>query len=209
MGVAADKKSSKDEMATQFDRSISLVRDYTSRAERDYARPAIKKSRLFFEERPIVATFVAIFGSLSILPVVSFLGVSLLVLITFITIALAGAFLAASVVILGLFAVLGFILVSAFFTSLVLTLFAFSSFLLFRLAVLVRQEGTSGMSSWAGESKLHFTNSAPKKGLQNDSIFVPDDTRSDSTNESGVIVQAHLPSDRIPEYRDDDSKVQG
>ncbi|KAF8973883.1 hypothetical protein BDZ97DRAFT_402832 [Flammula alnicola] len=203
----------KDELSTQFNKSIGLVRDYTSRLEHDYAQPAFVVSRGFFEERPISATFIAIFSLLSSFPVFTFLGVSLFIIVTFITIALGVAFIAAAGVVLGLLTILLSILTAAFFTSMFLTLVSVSCYLFLRLVVLVRQEGKSGFFDWAGEMKRYILNTTGR-GRQNDSNFrVPEDRPSDSTNAYSGIVQEE--DNRPPDfpadspYSDYDVKVQG
>ncbi|KAF8167772.1 hypothetical protein B0H34DRAFT_682980 [Crassisporium funariophilum] len=204
-----DSGMGKDDLASYFDKSASLVQEYTSRFEHDYARPALHNSQAFYNERPITATFLAIFSALSIFPTLSFLGIALFTITTFTIIALGAAFVASSVVVLGLLGVLTAILAAAFFTSAFLTVMAVSSYLFIRLVVMVRQEGSSGVSGWVGEIKDYLVSTAEGARPRGSNNRVPEDSRSDTTNESAVVVQQ--PDRNLGEdtYSDYDTKVQG
>ncbi|KIM47885.1 hypothetical protein M413DRAFT_439566 [Hebeloma cylindrosporum] len=188
----------KDELSTQFDRSISIVRDYTNRFEHDYARPVLNSSWAFFDKRPISAVFIAFFSLLSFVPIITFLGTSIFVIAAFTTVALSGAAIAAFVVILGFLAVLVSILAAAFFTSITLTVLVVSAYILVRFAILVRREGASGIADWASETKRQFNGR-----WQNGFDHTPSDVLSDSTSNSGVIFQD---TDRTSGIRDNSSK---
>ncbi|CAA7259931.1 unnamed protein product [Cyclocybe aegerita] len=187
MGVAEYKSPSfgiekNSELATQFDRSISLVKAYTSRFEQDYARPAIKTSGVFYERRPISAVFLGFFLSLSFLPVISFIGISVFTIVSFLTVAFGAALVSAFMVILGCFAVLASVLLATFFTSGFLTAGTVFTFLFARFAISVRRSGVSGFSEWANETKGRLGRT-PKPGEGEKQI--PSDSTS---NESVVLV---------------------
>ncbi|KAJ3515281.1 hypothetical protein NLJ89_g1853 [Agrocybe chaxingu] len=199
MGVAEYKSPSfgvekSSELATQFDKSISLVKAYTSRFERDFARPAIKTSGVFFERRPISAVFLGFFLSLSFLPVISFIGISVFTVVSFLTVAFGAALVSAFLVILGCFAVLASVLLAALFTSGFLTAGTVFTFLFARFAVSVRRSGVSGISEWANETKSRLVATSKLVDGENQ---IPSDSAS---NESIVIV--HEPTRTEPE--DDD-----
>ncbi|KAF8807715.1 hypothetical protein BYT27DRAFT_7189808 [Phlegmacium glaucopus] len=168
---------------------------FVSRFELNYVRPALKIGTAYFNDRPILTTFLAIFFVFSILPVLAFLGIGLFVIISFNLIALAVVFIASSAVILGLFAILVAILLGALFASAFFTFMAISAYILLRLVVLVREDGVSGVSGWACEMKSHIlNNSAYGYHAQ------AQDDRSES-NESVVVV--HEPEARSSDYHDE------
>ncbi|KAF4623404.1 hypothetical protein D9613_002102 [Agrocybe pediades] len=133
--------------------AASWSKYYMYRVEHDVLRPAALKYRAFFEERPLLAIFTAIFCSLSALPVISFLGFASLTVVTLVAISLSCAFVAAFAIIIGLFFVLAFVLAAAFFMSVFLTLGAISTYLFLRLVVLTKRDGRTGMYQWMGETK--------------------------------------------------------
>ncbi|KAF8203699.1 hypothetical protein BJ912DRAFT_207900 [Pholiota molesta] len=73
---AFQKSDDKDEISRQFDRSITVVRNYTRRIERDYVQPLLKICYAYSQRRPISAVFIGIFAFLSFFPVISFIGIS-------------------------------------------------------------------------------------------------------------------------------------
>jgi hypothetical protein len=87
------------------------------------------------------------------------------------------------------------------------------AYILLRLAILVRREGVSGVSDWAGETKRHITGRFNVGQSHNGFGQPPSDTRSDSTSDTGVILQDT--DIRAPSIRDDgfnsdyNAKVQG
>lgn len=106
-------------------------------------------------------------------------------------------------------AVLTSVLVAILVTSAFLTVMTISTFLLFRFLVLVRQDGTAGISGWAGETKQHIIKITrrPGKPVSDESAF------SDGTNESIVVSEETEPlmksSDEDEKFGDSDVKVQG
>lgn len=85
-----------------------------------------------------------------------------------------------------------------------------STFLFFRLLVLLRQDGTAGISGWAGETKQHIIKIT--RGAKNGSVS-DGPPFSDGTNESMVVLEEsehHLKSsDEDEKFDDSDTKVQG
>jgi len=191
--MADDTPKRSDEMSSQFDRSIALVRDYTSRIERDYVRPILTNGRAFLKERPVITTFVTIFCSLSLLPVVFFLGLSVFTFSIFVAGALGVAIAVSTVLVLAFFAVLVSILTAAFFLSILLTVLTLASFIFFRLALLFSKEGRSGVAVWADELKRHLLRAIKGNEQKGQTLAVQEDIHSDSTNDSGVLIQSEKP----------------
>jgi hypothetical protein len=87
-------------------------------------------------------------------------------------------------------------LIGASFASAFLTFVAVAVYISFRLFVLVRESGVSGVSRWACEIKSHILNITNRRHNSSD------------TNESVVVV--HVPEARSLDHHDDyDVKVQG
>ncbi|RDB17123.1 hypothetical protein Hypma_001655 [Hypsizygus marmoreus] len=142
-----------DNLYSYFNKSVSAVQTHADQFEHDYARPALRTSQVFFDERPIAATFLAIFSVLSFLPVVSFIAFSVFFVVSFAVIALTCAFLASVTVVLTLLSLLVLTLLattlsSAFLTSTALSLYSFT-----RLFSLVREHGRAGAFEWIEEMK--------------------------------------------------------
>jgi len=171
---------------------------FARRFKLDYVQPALQIGNAYFNDRPILTTFLAIFLSLSILPVLAFLGTVLLAIVSFILIALVVAIVASLAVFLVLSVILASVLLGAFFASAFFTVVAITLYLFLRLFALVREGGVSGVSEWACEIKSHLNmgqNSA--YGCHSQSP----DNRSD-TNESVVVVHENEASNRSSDYHD-------
>ncbi|KJA29279.1 hypothetical protein HYPSUDRAFT_32681 [Hypholoma sublateritium FD-334 SS-4] len=132
-----------------------LIKQYHSplSLEQDYVRPALKVCYAYSKDRPISTVFLAFFGSLSALPVLVFLGLSLSIAAVFTATALGIALVAATAIILGLLAILCSVLVGTFFAALFLSTATVCTYFFVRFAMIVRQEGTSGVASWTTEMK--------------------------------------------------------
>jgi len=183
---------------------------FASRIEFEYVRPALTTGTASFHDRPIMTTFLAIFFSLSVLPVLAFLGTVSFAIVSFTLAALAVVFIASSAVVLGLFAILASVLLGALFASAFFTFVAISAYLFFRLFVLVRQEGVSGVSEWACEIKSHILNITNRHNSVSYSYGTQDQHSLSDTRES--IVDIHEQEARSSDYHDEkdyDVKVQG
>jgi len=144
------------DLARYFDKSTTTVRHNFNWFEKEYGRPAITYCLASFDAYPLTSTFIAIFSSLSILPVISFLGFSLfyIALITFV------AFVLSIMVIAAVESIFITILLIALTSLLCLTAFltplAISAYLTFRFIVHVHSDGRAGASGWAVETKRRF-----------------------------------------------------
>ncbi|KAF8912991.1 hypothetical protein CPB84DRAFT_1760081 [Gymnopilus junonius] len=195
MGDDTPKRSNQgDEMSGQFDRSIALVRNYSSRIEREYVRPILTNGRVFFGERPITTTFVTIFCSLGLFPVVFFLGLSVFTFTVFVASALGIAIAASTIFILAFFVALVSVLAAAFFLSILLTILALASFIFLRLVVLASMQGRSGVAVWANEMKHYLLYTIKGNQRNEQALTLQDDTFSDSTNDSGILIQPEKPA---------------
>ncbi|PFH51134.1 hypothetical protein AMATHDRAFT_143298 [Amanita thiersii Skay4041] len=126
--------------------------------EQDVVRPGLANSHMFFKERPLTATFVSIFSLLSFLPVLAFVGLSLFAVVSFTLFALFLTVISSGAVIIALLSILCFALFANFFTSILLTSLIAFCYLFIRLAVLVREGGSTGISQWCSEVTQYVTN---------------------------------------------------
>ncbi|KIK07184.1 hypothetical protein K443DRAFT_673743 [Laccaria amethystina LaAM-08-1] len=181
------------DLSSYFDKSAAIVRTYTDKLEHHYARPAMKTSRAYFDDRPISAIFIAIFSMLSFLPAVTFLGISLLIIVASTVTALVFAFLAAVAVALTLLTCLASTLIATAFASAFLTFALISSYLFLRLVILVRRDSVLGIPAWVGETKQRLmyvttprpTTKPPSSKRENG----PPSELSDSPSSSMIVVQ--------------------
>lgn len=90
-------------------------------------------------------------------------------------------------------AVLVSILTAAFFLSILLTVLTLASFIFFRLALLFSKEGRSGVAVWADELKRHLLRAIKGNEQKGQTLAVQEDIHSDSTNDSGVLIQSEKP----------------
>ncbi|KAJ7481487.1 hypothetical protein FB451DRAFT_1394138 [Mycena latifolia] len=164
--------SAKEQLAAHFDKSATAVRVYADQFEESYARPALKTATSFFDEYPISSTFIAIFSSLAIFPVLTFLAISLFTVLSLSFLALCCAFVASSTVVLFLLSILVLILVATFFTSGFLTVLAISTYLTYRFVTLLRSNGRDGVSSWAVETKDRFIQSKKREASDGSAVVV-------------------------------------
>lgn len=102
-------------------------------------------------------------------------------------------------------AVLASVLLGAFFASAFFTFVAISAYLLFRLFVLVRQDGVSGVSGWACEIKSHILNITNRHNSVSYSYGTQDQHSLSDTRESVVVVHDQEAHDE----NNYDVKVQG
>ncbi|KAK2460803.1 hypothetical protein APHAL10511_007273 [Amanita phalloides] len=140
-----------DDLAAYFNKSTSAVQFYADHFEHDVVRPAFANSHLFFKERPITATLVAIFSLLSFVPVLVFISASLFSIATVVLVALFGAVLVSGAAIITFLSILLFALFINLFTALFFTGLITFAYVLIRLAILVRERGTDGISGWVIE----------------------------------------------------------
>ncbi|KAG2057980.1 hypothetical protein BDR06DRAFT_951085 [Suillus hirtellus] len=177
-----------DELASYLEGSTLVVQAYTDIIERKYARPALDKISTYFQGQPLTMTWVTItltlFAVLSILPVLSFIGLSIFALCSSMSIALAFAF-AAVVALETMFAtVLLLVLGGLLLFSFIVTTFGAMAYLTFRLVQHLQIHGRFGIAEWAHKTKQHFTSVSVKP------------EGSDDLDESGVLV-AHEANDTV------------
>ncbi|KAG1835440.1 hypothetical protein EV424DRAFT_856 [Suillus variegatus] len=177
-----------DELASYLEGSTLVVQAYTDIIERKYARPALDKISRYFQGQPLTMTWVTItltlFAVLSILPVLSFIGLSIFALCSSMSIALAFAF-AAVVALETMFAtVLLLVLGGLLLFSFIVTTFGAMAYLTFRLIQHLQIYGRFGIAEWAQKTKQHFTSVSMKP------------EGSDDLDESGVLI-AHEADDTV------------
>jgi len=186
------------DLASYFDKSAAVVRSNFDWFEKQVGRPAIAYSVASFDTHPFTTTFLAIFFFVSYLPIIAFLALSLFVIasiafvlsvLAFITITLVEGILVTILLI-----TLTFLLIFSF----ILTPLALSGYLTFRFIVHIRNEGRTGASQWATETKEHFVTSSRK---------VKHETIEGSDVSSGSVVMVDTKEERSP--RDETAKVQG
>ncbi|KAG2108493.1 uncharacterized protein F5147DRAFT_695229 [Suillus discolor] len=175
-----------DELASYLEKSTLVVQAYTDIIERKYARPALDKISRYFQGQPLTMTWVTItltlFAVLSILPILSFIGLSIFALCGSMSIALAFAF-AAVVALETMFAtVLLLVLGGLLFFSFVVTTFGAMAYLTFCLVQHLQIHERFGIAEWAQKTKQHFTSISVKP------------EGSDDLDESGVLI-AHEAND--------------
>jgi len=190
MVQTTEERTPQDELRSYFDKSASQVRVYADHFEQTYARPAIKTSTSFFNEYPLSTTFIAIFSLFSFIPVAVFIGLSLFTVVSFALIALTSAFVASSVVVLSLLSILISILLAVSFISALLTVVTISAYFMFRLAILVRANGPSGVSDWAVETRGRFSSSRPTKSDFHDKLNASDAIRDSEYSDENLPAAA-------------------
>ncbi|KAL6306923.1 hypothetical protein BKA93DRAFT_926862 [Sparassis latifolia] len=157
-----DQEQTDQDLLSYFDKSASAVRQSFKHFEQEYARPALNYFLEFSRSRPILATFLGVFSTFSVLPVLSFLGFSLFVFASCIFFSLAGAlFVATTIVLLSGLLLVGTLTI-LFFLSLFLTACAMGIYLSLRFAVLINKDGPrTGVPEWYQETKKSLLASQP------------------------------------------------
>ncbi|KAF9467166.1 hypothetical protein BDZ94DRAFT_56973 [Collybia nuda] len=152
-----------NDLYSYFNRSVSAVQAHADYFEEDYARPALRTSQAFFDERPIAAvrTFIATFSLLSFFPIVSFVGFSIFSVASFTIVALTCAFLASITVVLGFLSILVLFLLVTLCSSVFLTCSVVFVYTSIRFVILVRAHGGAGLSEWLVETKARIFNVLP------------------------------------------------
>ncbi|KAF5384135.1 hypothetical protein D9615_003354 [Tricholomella constricta] len=150
-----------DDLYSYFNKSVSAVQAHADHFEQEYARPALRTSQAFFDDRPIAATFIVIFVFLSFLPVVFFLGLSLFAVASFTIIALTSTVIASATVVLTLLSLLVLTLLITLVSSAFLTLSGVSLYASVSLLSLVRKHGRLGVSKWAEHMSNFLVGSRP------------------------------------------------
>jgi hypothetical protein len=177
-----------DDLVSYLEGSTLVVQAYTDIIERKYARPALDKISRYFQGQPLTMTWITmtltLFAVMSILPVLSFIGLSIFALCSSMSIALTFGF-AAVVALETVFAtVLLLLLGGLLLFSFIVTTFGAMTYLTFRLCQHLQTQGRFGIAEWAQETKQHFASVSVKPEDNNDS------------DESGVLV-AHETNDKV------------
>ncbi|KAG6845117.1 hypothetical protein H0H87_000544 [Tephrocybe sp. NHM501043] len=137
-----------DDIYSYFNKSVSAVQVHADHFEQEYARPALRTSQAFFDRRPIVATFIAIFVFLSVLPAVTFLGLALFAVTSFTIIALTSTVILSATVVLTLLSLLILTLLITLASATFLTVAGVSIYAFASLLNLVRLHGNLGIGIW-------------------------------------------------------------
>ncbi|KAF8842851.1 hypothetical protein BDN67DRAFT_965296 [Paxillus ammoniavirescens] len=172
-----------ENLAGYFQRSVTIVRQYADLIEHKYARPALRHISWRFQMNPVTMTFLAIFCSLSALPLLSFIGLSVFAISSIASLALMSAAIALIIIEAILLACLAFTLWSLSIFAIFATTFIGFAYLLVRLGVLVSSEGRSGVKEWACETRQHFSRA---KSLET----------NEGSDESTVLVDHDGPSSK-------------
>ncbi|KAJ6463937.1 hypothetical protein C8R45DRAFT_1107523 [Mycena sanguinolenta] len=186
----SETPTAKEQLAAHFEKSATVVRAYADDFERSYGRPALQNTSAFFDEYPISTIFIAIFSSLAIIPVITFLALSVFAIVSLTFLALCCAFVVSSAVILFFrrflvstattgclqsvlqVSILVLCLVAAFFATGFFTVLAISIYLAYRFVTLVRSQGHEGVRSWAVEAKTRFIPSTRREASDGSAVVV-------------------------------------
>ncbi|KAG6906003.1 hypothetical protein DXG01_016355 [Tephrocybe rancida] len=137
-----------DDIYSYFNKSVSAVQMHADHFEQEYARPALRASQAFFDQRPIAATFVAVFVLLSAVPVLTFLGLALFAVTLFVIIALTSTVILSSMVVFSLLSLLILTLLITLASAAFLTLSGISIYVFASFLNLVRIHGSPGVALW-------------------------------------------------------------
>ncbi|KAG2366374.1 hypothetical protein BDR07DRAFT_1606924 [Suillus spraguei] len=177
-----------DELASYLEGSTHLVLAYADIIERKYARPALDKISRYLESQPLTTTWVTmtmtLFAVMSILPILSFIGLSIFALCSSMSIALAFGFAAVVALEIMFATVLLLVLGGLLLLSFVVTTSSAMAYLTFRLGQHLQRQGRFGIVEWAQETTQHFTSVTVK----------PED--DDDSDGSGVLI-AHEANDQV------------
>ncbi|ETW77263.1 hypothetical protein HETIRDRAFT_105578 [Heterobasidion irregulare TC 32-1] len=181
MGTKYGLDDPQGDLATYFEKSATLVRHLFERLEEDYIGPWIQLARESFAAYPIPVTFIAIFASLSFIPIITFVVFSLLIGASFLFFALCVAFTASVSVVLLFAAILLLTLTAIFFISAFFTVSGLTVYLSTRLLLHLRASGLQGLDIWRNEARqivLHVR-SAP----------VPAEESDEFSDDSAVVIK--------------------
>ncbi|CAK5278102.1 unnamed protein product [Mycena citricolor] len=182
--------TTKEQLVSQFDRSVATVQVYADELEQVYARPALRRATVFFNEQPIASVFLFVFLGLAFFPILTFLTASVLTVLSLSLLALGIVLALSCTSILFFFSILALILIAVLFVSIFTTTAAFSSYSAYRLVVSVRSAGREGVWDWVEETKGYIIN----QGDETDrGRYSPDDTTEDG--KPLMTTEAHDSSD--------------
>ncbi|KAF9224758.1 hypothetical protein BS17DRAFT_807846 [Gyrodon lividus] len=167
-----------ENLASYFEKSATIVRQYADLIEHSYARPALHNFSRRFQINPVGMTFISVFFALAVLPVLSFIGLSIFVISSIAFLALISAAIASIIVEAFLVACLIFTLWSLFVVAIFVTTFVGVAYLTMRLGLLVSSEGRSGVKEWAYETRQHFScakSSEANEGSDGSAVLIDHD----------------------------------
>ncbi|OAX38380.1 hypothetical protein K503DRAFT_800490 [Rhizopogon vinicolor AM-OR11-026] len=153
-----------DDLASYLEKSSEVVQEYTDIIEHNYARPALDQMSEYFQALPTMTWFTAtliLFTAMSILPVMSFIGISVFVVCGSMFLALMFVFVVIAVVETVFATVLLLALGVILLFSFVLTTAGAMAYLVFRLGQHLQTHGRSGITEWVQETRQHFTSAKP------------------------------------------------
>ncbi|TRM67042.1 hypothetical protein BD626DRAFT_426787 [Schizophyllum amplum] len=147
----SEKSPPQEQLESTFDRSASAVRSYAHKFEHSYGRQALDSGASFYNEHPALFAVVAVFLTLSLLPIATFIGFSLFIITSILLIALGcAACVIIAVELFLLFILISVLIIVAVFTFFVITSAAFT-FAAFRLCQLAYRQGAAGLYQWINE----------------------------------------------------------
>lgn len=177
-----------DELTSYLEGSTHLVLAYADIFESKYARPALDKISRYLQGQPLTTTWITttlvLFAVMSILPVLSFIGLSIFALCSSMCIALAFGFAAVVTLEIMFATFLLLVLGGLLFFSFVCTTFCVMAYLTFRLGQHLQTQGHFELTGWAQEARQHFTSVSVK----------PED--NDDSDGSGVLI-SHEVNDQV------------
>ncbi|KAG1819306.1 uncharacterized protein BJ212DRAFT_1479409 [Suillus subaureus] len=177
-----------DELASYLEGSTLLVLAYADTFESKYARPALDKISRYLQGQPLTTTWITttltLFAVMSIIPVLSFIGLSVFALCSSVCVALTFGFAVVVALEIMFATVLLLVLGGLLFFSFACTTFCAMAYLTFRLGQHLQTQGRFGIAGWAEETRQHFTSVSVK----------PED--NDDSDGSGVLI-AHEANDQV------------
>lgn len=176
-----------DDLVSYLEGSTLVVQAYTDIIERKYARPALEKISRYFQGQTLTMTWVTttltLFAVMSILPVLSFIGLSIFALCSSMCIALTFGFAAVVALETMFITVLLLALGGLLLFSFIVTTLGAMAYLAFCVGQHLQTQGRFGIAEWAQEARQPFASISVK----------PEDDDSDG---SGVLV-AHETNDKV------------
>lgn len=176
-----------DDLVSYLEGSTLVVQAYTDIIERKYARPALEKISRYFRGQTLTMTWITttltLFAVMSILPVLSFIGLSIFALCSSMCIALTFGFAAVVALETMFITVLLLALGGLLLFSFIVTTLGAMAYLAFCIGQHLQTQGHFGIAEWAQEARQHFASISVK----------PEDDDSDG---SGVLV-AHETNDKV------------
>ncbi|KAG5639771.1 hypothetical protein H0H81_000051 [Sphagnurus paluster] len=136
-----------DDLYSYFNKSVSAVQAHADHFEQEYARPALRTSQAFFDERPIAADFF-ICKENAVIHNSTSRGLSIFAVTSFTIMALTSTVIASATVVLTLLSLLVLTLLITLVSAGFLTLSGVSIYSFASLLGFVHTDGRQGVSKW-------------------------------------------------------------